>query len=262
MDERLFLYGAVGGIAVLTFRELQKAKRQRDNRPALYIAPARPSSSEDKNSGPKTQGFGIGYQSPVPVHEAFSPSVWQTKNVQPSRFIQTEKRDTIERVAGLLIHSVAMQAAKSRKIKGATAEQWADKCRRTHGLVKQASDLISTGWNDECYGSPRAEVKGPHGRGIDLSAVHDDNGSLLNSGRTPRRNLSSSGEPTSKGRRSRPYLWIPGVNVENFARQMLDEGGDPASAVTCQGCTWEDGSSALWPPPLVTARGVVHGQTQ
>jgi len=260
MDGRIITYGTLGGMAYLGAKMIGRKRARSVARPAITVnATTRPGSNDAEI---QSEGFGIGYKSPVPVREAFQPAVWQTKNVQPSRFIQTDKRDTIERLASLLVHCVAMQAAKLRKMKSETAKLWADECRRTHGLVRQAADLIATGWNDECYGSPRVENKGPHGRGVDLRPVHDDNGSLLNSGRTPRRNLSSSGEPTSKGRRSRPYLWIPGINVENFAAQMIDEGGDPSQAVTCRGCNWEDGSSALWPPPLVTERGVVHGQTQ
>ncbi len=230
-----------------------------------YLAKRKPSPAQpvlDEAAEPEpveeSPGFSLGYAPTIPVREAFDPDVWASSKVTPARFYAVRKGDTIPKIAARLVRETALDAARGRKMPKDTARQWADQLSRSHGLIRQAEDLINlSGWNDEVFGSPALERTGHHGRAVDVSPVHDDVAEQLGRGDTPRRNLSADGEPTNPGRRSRPFLWIPGTNPEIFASAMIDK--KDVQAMTCHGVSWDDGSSTMWPPPLVTERGVIHG---
>lgn len=107
-------------------------------------------------------------------------------------------------------------------------------------------------WNDRGYGT-RGAASGdhvaPHGRTVRFVRCNANNRARLRRGLPPVRNV----EEGERGRKARavdavfacelPYLWWPPLNRERFA---LGE-------VTVVGLAWDDGSSALDPPPFVTS---------
>ena len=91
---------------------------------------------------------------------------------------------------------------------------------------------------------------------MDTRAVHDDVLAQLELGRTPRRNIDASGEPTNRGARCRPLLWIPSWNVET----LLARAAGKVEAISAELDPYKTGISGTWPPPAVTDRGVLMGK--
>ena len=208
-------------------------------------------------------GLSIGWARPeveiAPIRAVFEPSEWIESSPKLGRFVALDRKVTIEKIAREMVRQVAMQAGERRKLDRSEVKQWADDMARDGALVRAAEDLLhASGWNDETAGSPQAERKGPHGRGIDPRGVHDDQGAILARGGTPRRNLDASGRVVSPSRRARPLVWVPALNPDTFGAVILD--GLKGEPVTSQGMEWDDGSAASWPPPVVTSRGVIHGK--
>ncbi len=208
-------------------------------------------------------GLSIGWARPEveisPVRAVFEPSEWIESSPKLGRFVQLDRKITIEKIAREMVRQVATQAGERRKLDRAEVRQWAEDMARDGALVRAAEDLLhASGWNDETAGSPQPERRGPHGRGIDPRGVHDDQRAILARGGTPRRNLDASGRVVSPSRRSRPLVWVPALNPDTFGGVILD--GLQGEPVTSQGMEWDDGSAASWPPPVVTARGVIHGK--
>ena len=162
-----------------------------------YLAKRKPSPAQpvlDEAAEPEpveeSPGFSLGYAPTIPVREAFDSDVWASSKVTPARFYPVRKGDTIPKIAARLVRETALDAARGRKMPKDTARQWADQLSRSHGLIRQAEDLINlSGWNDEVFGSPALERTGHHGRAVDVSPVHDDVAEQLGRGDTPRRNL-------------------------------------------------------------------------
>ena len=231
--------------------------RRSGEEPSIVAAPSEP------EVGGQAIGLSIGWARPEveisPVRAVFEPSEWIESSPKLGRFVQLDRKITIEKIAREMVRQVATQAGERRKLDRAEVRQWADDMARDGALVRAAEDLLhASGWNDETAGSPQPERRGPHGRGIDPRGVHDDQRAILARGGTPRRNLDASGRVVSPSRRSRPLVWVPALNPDTFGGVILD--GLQGEPVTSQGMEWDDGSAASWPPPVVTARGVIHGK--
>lgn len=201
------------------------------------------------------QGVSLGW-APVPVREAVDVQRWEAMEPTCGRFYRVRKRDSIESIASNAVRLLAVKAAKDAGYNDATAKQWADRAGSSYAVVREATDSLCSGWNDELYGHANVERVAPWGRGVDTSARHDDVRDAIARGRTPRRNLDSSGTPTVDGRTSRPWLWIPRWSGSALL-QALDT---PGACEPIQSTPWEDGSSGTWPPPSITERGVIYGK--
>jgi len=209
-------------------------------------------------------GVSVGWSSSevriAPVREVFDPDHWIESRVTLGRFYETDRRSNPEKIAREMIRQVATRCGEERRLDREEVDQWAAEMSRDPSLIRAAEDLLhAAGWNDEICGSPTVERKGPHGRGLDLRAVHDDNAAILARGGTPRRNIDANGRVVSESRRSWPLIWIPSLSAKRFGAVIL-EGAD-GEAVTTEGVSWPDGTSASWPPACVSARGVIHGKT-
>ena len=220
---------------------------------------------DPENSGQLEVGASIGWAKDcnpkiVQVREVFEPHQWIEDDPMLGRFLRCDRRTHPEKVAREMVRQVAQKAGEARKLDPAEIQQWADEMSRDARLVRASEDLLhAAGWNDETAGSPIVERRGPHGRGIDFRPVHDDQPAILVRGGTPRRNLDSAGRVVSEARRAYPLIWIPKLNHHTFGAVILD--GAPGEPITSLGVSWENGTSAAWPPPVVADRGVIHGKT-
>jgi len=135
------------------------------------------------------------------------------------------------------------------------------------GMRKAFFDLcVGQAWGDETYGTYFLSTKdpvGPHCRGIPIVRFCADNRQRLLDGEAAMRVLPV-GKPehyglgwpnrktlhgTSLGRLRLkfPFLWLPVLNPDQLLRGI----------VTTRGMSWEDGSSALEPPPAIVRLRVV-----
>lgn len=219
---------------------------------------------DPEDTEPPDVGSSIGWsRDPEPaivqVREVFEPHEWIEDRPMLGRFLRCDRRTHPEKVAREMVLQVATKAGEARKLDPSEVRQWADEMSRDARLVRAAEDLLhAAGWNDETAGSPTVERRGPHGRGIDFRAVHDDQPAILVRGGTPRRNLDSAGRVVSEARRAYPLIWVPKLNHHTFGAVILD--GASGEAITCAGVSWDNGTSAAWPPPVVADRGVIHGK--
>lgn len=114
-------------------------------------------------------------------------------------------------------------------------------------LVSDAAVAITLApWNERLLAtsanrvSPRDRISTPTGRCISFTPSHLDNVSRMQRGLPPRRCCSKSG-----GRH--PQLWIPTWNLDILEDELL---------LTCEGMSWDDGSSMQVPPPWIMALGM------
>ena len=123
---------------------------------------------------------------------------------------------------------------------------------------------VSQSWGDEVYGTYLLSTKdpvGPHGRGIPLSRCCAENRLRIRDGEAVIRTVPR-GQPEDRGigqpnrkkkgasigpiRLVRPYVWISAVQPDELLM----------GRVTTRRMVWEDGSTALEPPPCVTRLGM------
>lgn len=228
-------------------------KTRQDSAPA----PAVSLQFEGAISDPEGQASGVslGWAPPLPVRPAFDAASWESRSPTPGNFYQVRKGDTPENIASRAIRVTANRAAEISGVPELEKDQWVRQVSRSHEIVGQAVESISTGWNDEVYGRPAKQgERAPHGRSIDLSASHDAIRDALEAGRTPRRNLSPGGDILRRGARNRPYIWIPDWDPEQLLKGCLDHSRDP---IRSKLDPYGSGISGHWPPPTVTDRGVL-----
>jgi len=260
VTDKLPLY-LLGGVALLVY-----LRREKEQAPVFEINPVPGGPVEDTDSLPDpkfptpsktpTSGISLGWAPSLPVRPAFVAENWEDSSPCPGKFYQVRRRDQIESIASRALRALAQEAAELSQMESDAAATWVDNVSRSASLVRQAVDSISTGWNDEVYGSSRVPLTAPHGRGVDLEPVHDEVRTQLVGGRTPRRNLSATGFPTKAGAKCRPYLWIPRWDAVAFL-SALDAGRD--AAVLSERDPYQSGITGHWPLPAVTERGVLHG---
>lgn len=135
------------------------------------------------------------------------------------------------------------------------------------GMRKAFFDLcVGQAWGDETYGTYFLSTKdpvGPHCRGIPIVRFCADNRQRLLDGEAAMRVLPV-GKPEHRGlgapnrktlhgtslgklRLMFPFLWLPVLNPEQLLRGV----------VTTRGMSWQDGTSALEPPPEIVRLRVV-----
>lgn len=201
-------------------------------------------------------GISLGWApAPVPVRPAFDAPAWEDRTPTPGHFYQTRKGDTAENIASRAVRVTALQAAELAGVPELEREQWVREVSRSHEVVGQAVESLSTGWNDELYGRPaQPGERAPHGRALDLTASHDAIRDALEAGRTPRRNLTTGGGVIRRGSRNRPYIWIPAWDPEQLLKGCLDHSRDP---IRSKIDPYGSGVSGHWPPTNVTERGIL-----
>jgi len=200
-------------------------------------------------------GVSMGW-APVPIRPAIDVERWEAHQPTCGRFYRVRRGDCVEGIASRAIETEARRAAISSGACEQTASDWARRVARSWAIVQEGFNSISSGWNDEVYGSSRVSKTAPWGRGLELSAVHDDTRAAIAGGRTPRRNLDPQGTPLIPSRSHRPYLWIPTWDGAALLRSVTEKHHQGEALDTKP---WPDGSSGTWPPPAVTERGVIHG---
>lgn len=139
------------------------------------------------------------------------------------------------------------------------AHRYAERTAHNGDMRSEYGNLIlASSWNDELYGTwgyGRRCPVGPHGRGIPFEACHADNRARLLAGRPPARQIPL-GSPEDRGSgsaivstgRSRPYLWLPMINLDEFLRGII----------TTRGVVWPGDRriSGIDPPPEFWAFGM------
>lgn len=263
MNERTASFYIIGGVTVVFLLRYLAAKQAAEAY-GFFRQSGRPVEDTDTLPDPKiptepptpTTGISLGWAPALPVRPAFEAENWEDAKPRPGRFYAVKRRDHIEGIASKAIRSLAEEAAELARMPQKDAETWISQVSRSASLVRQAVDSLSTGWNDEMFGSERAPITAPHGRGIDLEANHDDVRQQLLSGRTPRRNLSAAGTPTKSGAKSRPYLWVPRWDAKHFLSAL--QAGE-TTAILSERDPYNAGITGHWPCPAVTERGVLHG---
>lgn len=259
MNDKWPLY-VLGGVALLVY-----LRRERSQKPGYSLSPvpAGPLENGDTLPDPKIPetpltvgGLSLGWAPALPVRPAFVAENWESSRPTPGRFYAVKRRDHIEGIASKAIRQLAEEAAELAQMTPEDAGPWIDGVSRSASLVRAGVDSISTGWNDELYGSGRVEITAPHGRGLDLGPCHDDVRGQLIAGRTPRRNLSTQGRPTKEGAKSRPYIWVPRWDVVHFLEALHEGHTDPLRSAADP---YGSGITGHWPCPAVTERGVLHG---
>jgi len=115
--------------------------------------------------GPASQGVSLGWApAPVPVRPAFDAPAWEDRTPTPGHFYQTRKGDTPENIASRAVRVTALQAAELAGVPELERDQWVREVSRSHEVVGQAVESLSTGWNDELYGRPAQ--RRPEGRPV------------------------------------------------------------------------------------------------
>lgn len=140
------------------------------------------------------------------------------------------------------------------------AREWASERVGPKGAAQaeRADFVLCAAWNDIVYGSYAVASKnrrGPHGRGIDLVPQHADNWARIGQRKRVRRNvyLETSGtvrtpRNAGQGNAKLPLLWMPRLSDQ----VLWDSDGQTLKA----GGTWADGSSMVFPPPVVMNLGI------
>lgn len=245
------------GLAALYFATKSSVKTMHYDHDAVKQTTAsQRSASVTRDPRASSPGISLGW-APAP-RPSFDAGQWERRKPTPGAFFAVPKGRTIQSIAGAALRSFVEICCQIHKVPKADRTGWIDDMATNHNAIRQATDSIQTGWNDEAYGSPCVEVTGPHGRGLDLRPVHDDVRGQLERGQTPRRNLSATGDPTKSGTRSRPYVWIPKWDTAAFMAGIKRGEID----LTCQRDPWGDRSTGHWPPPCVTERGFILGSNR
>jgi len=261
-DDRAFILaaGALGVIWLWRRKSTDPVRYEPDTDTAGFFGePAPEQGGPWTTPAPKSPASGISLGwAPAPVRPAVEMDAWVSVQPAPGKFYQCGRRDrSIEVIAARAVAELARTAAIDAGCTTETAQQWADRARRSPTVVLEAWHSISAGWNDEVYGSPKVEMTAPWGRGIDLRPTHCDVHRQIADGRTPRRNLDTLGNPSLDGPSSRPLLWIPSWDGAYLMRSLGSGQHSPIRAGS-----WPDGTSGLWPPPAITERGIIYGKRQ
>lgn len=254
MNEKI-IYAALG-LGVLYFATREKSPgfvlNPVDTVPD-EIPPPLPGSGTTGPGISRGEGLSLGWAPMLPVRPSFDARRWEDSEPTPGFFYQVRRKDSIEGIASRALASLATEAAEIAGTPKAEREEWVNQCSKSHALIQQACDSISTGWNDELYGHDRVRFTAPHGRGIDLEAKHECIRDALIAGRTPRRNIRADGTPIKSGARNRPYLWIPRWDARRFLNPKQND------AVRSEDDPYGSGVTGHWPPPAVTERGTIRG---
>lgn len=146
----------------------------------------------------------------------------------------------------------------ARNVPEDEAHKRAEKIAHNGDMRSEYGNLIlASSWNDGFYGTwgcNRRSPVGPHGRGIPFEACHADNRSRMLAGRAPARQIPmgvpgdrGTGSAVASTGRSRPYLWLPMINIDAFLQ----------GEITTRGVIWpgEQRISGLEPPPEFWAFG-------
>ncbi len=180
------------------------------------------------------------------------------------QFYQAQRGDTWP---GAHENSITYRALYNTAFSHATLRKHPDPAKVAQRLASNAKlrqDLfnlfVMQRWGDEVYGTFLVSTKDPvgrHGRGIPLSRCAAQNRLRIQAGEAAIR-IVPRGRPRDRGlgvpnrkakhgtvlgsiQLARPYLWLSAINQDELLR----------GRVTTRGMCWEDGSTALEPPPQV-----------